>query len=152
MSDPPLSPSNNESIQNQGCKKEILIKACEYKRSLNICNDCHSHKYGDCVILNSHPTGAPRAQMAEYEYVVADDCTYDVFIEYAAEVGRPIKISANGHLVTENGCNNTTGGWDSGFQKWEKQGELFAAKGYNKLVLERGAPFPHIRAIKLVLQ
>jgi hypothetical protein len=88
--------------------------------------------------------------MAEYTFPSEDGCVYDLFIEYAAQDARPIKISLNDIVISINACGTTTGGWYEKDQKWQSLPRVYAKEGQNHLTLSSGSPFPHIRAIKLV--
>jgi len=133
---------------------EITLNACRATESINVCNDCNGGVYskdGGCIILNNHPTGKPQYNKVVFNFDLPEDGNCELYVQYAAARSRPLKITMNGETITETGCNKVTGGWDSNSLIWDKINFVAGKKGTNILILERGAEFPHIRAVKLKL-
>jgi hypothetical protein len=81
---------------------------------------------------------------AEYRIRVPIGASYDVYIRYASEVGRPLVLSVNGKTITDKACAEPTGGYEPKDQLWQKVGTVQFAAGENSVRLERTGPFPHV--------
>jgi hypothetical protein len=124
----------------------IEIPAVQFSRGGNI--EAGVLPYGD-VIHNAAPYG-PAPNWAEYDFRVAGEGEYDIWIEYAADESRPVDILLNGRTVSTNALAGATGGWHLGNQRLSRQGTVRLSGGLNTLRLERNNVFPHIRTIRLV--
>lgn len=114
--------------------------------SRNITFTLDRARYGEVITNNS---GADQENLAEFTFELPGGCAYKLEVEYAAAESRPVDITFNDRLVTENGLPGVTGGWGPSDQKWQHQCDITSVEGDNKLRFHRTSVFPHIRAVKL---
>jgi hypothetical protein len=101
------------------------------------------------VIANDRPC-ALRANAAEFDFTAVAAGRYQLQVEYAALEPRPVLISVNGVLLTDNALALTTGGWTHEHQRWTTVGTVTLVAGSNRLRIERDSVLPHIRSIRFV--
>ena len=77
---------------------------------------------------------------------ITEQGSYELLIQYNAEEGRPLKLTVNDEIVTENAADGTTGTWkDKSMAREDKYGPFaLAAGGSNKFRLDTDACFPHL--------
>lgn len=101
----------------------------------------------------------PRANKAAYGIHAPRGGIYKLEIEYAAGESRPVDVYLNGSLVKQSALPGTTGGFcmnPTGDSRclvsntvWTDIAPVQLREGVNELILTRGAPFPHIKTIRL---
>lgn len=128
------------------CKSEIVIKASDYIDGTGIAENKY---YGEHVITNNAPGGRSQYNKAIYVFNSGKGCLYNLNIEYASLISRPVKIYLNDKFIRE-GCSETTGGWFEEDQKILNQAIVECQEGSNILKLERTIEIPHIKSIRLL--
>lgn len=108
--------------------------------------------YGDGV-LSPKRNYSVGDSWVEYEFHVERSATYSLWIRYASEESRPVRIKLNGEVIVDKALFKTTAGWEE--PQWEPQGSVELEEGDYVLRLEReGAfenaymPFPAIHSIE----
>jgi hypothetical protein len=89
----------------------------------------------------------------EYEFSVERPATYALWISYASEESRPVRIELDGEVINDKGLSGTTAGWQD--PQWAAQGSVGLETGDHVLRLERVGvtaneykPFPAIHGIE----
>lgn len=124
----------------------IEIPAMRFSRGGNV--EAGVLPYGD-VIHNAAPYGSA-PNWVEYDFSVASEGEYELWIEYAADESRPVDILLNGRTVLTNALAGATGGWHLRNQQFSRQCTIHLSGGLNTLRLERSNVFPHVRTLRLV--
>ena len=89
----------------------------------------------------------------EYRFLFSETASYAVSVEYASAESRPCGIHWDGEFVVPRGLASITGGWEEGFQVWERQLSVLGGPGIHTLRISRDREaIPHIRTIKLERQ
>lgn len=131
----------------------IIRPARDFTKSYNI--EVGVLPYGDDVIHVAPPYrggGWFDEMFVEYDIAFTAPGDYELWVEYASAERRASGIYWNNKLVVPGTLGSVTGGWETRFQKWEKQGLVSGTKGVHTLRIRRAKePIPHIRTIKLVL-
>ncbi len=85
-------------------------------------------------------------QYAEYEFEIAYPGEYELFVRYAAEEQRPVRLLVGEVAIAEKACATPTGSWNLIGQRWSVQGRAELVPGKHRLRLERSGNLPHIDA------
>lgn len=78
---------------------------------------------------------------------------YDVYVTYAAQNARPLKLRIDGNLVLENVASATTGGWAASTRRQFLAGQVKIARTSADIRLEAaadGQSWPHVKELRLV--
>ena len=78
---------------------------------------------------------------------------YDVYITYAAEVARPLKLRIDGNLLLDGVANTATGSWASSTRKQFHAGRVQIDRTSADIRLEAassGQSWPHVKELRLV--
>ena len=86
--------------------------------------------------------------LIEFEFETSDR-HYELWIEYAAEDSRPIRVALDGQVLFD-GAAGVTGGWGESAQAWHYEATLTFSAGPHRLALSRIGYIPHIRTVALV--
>lgn len=125
----------------------LVLEAERFSRGNGVANyDTFGRGIGVVVSGSAFPS------FVEYDLNLRSEGDYDLYIRYAAEVARPMRVAINGREVTASACSQATGGWDPSRQRWQKAGSFHLAAGSNVLRLSRNAAFPAIDKIALALR
>lgn len=104
--------------------------------------------YGPDVVMNAPPY-TPALNAVEYDINLTEGLVYRLQGLVAAAEARPVRVSVNGRLVTENAFTGTTASWNETAAQWMDGGEITLNAGRNILRLERHPFFPHLVRIRL---
>lgn len=130
----------------------IPIALDSYARNKNVAVGVLPDLYGEGV-LSPKKNYQVGDSWVEYEFHVERPGTYSLWIGYASEGSRPVRIKLNGEVINDKGLSGTTGGWEK--PQLAPQGSIDLKQGDYVLRLEReGAsenaymPFPAIHSIE----
>ncbi len=133
----------------------LNVPATQFTRGQNVAIDACTP--GPGILTNARPCNET-LNAAEFDITAPTDGLYQLEIEYAAGVARPIRVLVNGAVVAERALNDATGGWDNANLTWGKVASVALKAGVNVVRLEgtrtpaqrtdKGL-FPHIRALQL---
>lgn len=122
----------------------ISIDAREFS-SGNVVIDNSAYGVGIGVIISpTYPA------YAEYKVAVQSSGRYELRIRCAAADPRPLNVVLDGKQVTNQGCSESTDGYDPGHQFWQIAGAYDLASGTHTLRLQSEGPFPVISRLGLV--
>ncbi|MDB5299042.1 MAG: Planctomycete cytochrome [Phycisphaerales bacterium] len=92
----------------------------------------------------------PTQQWVKYRVEVPQDGQYRLEALYTADEKSPVSLQANGATVADETLNNSTGGWDLQYQRWETLATFDLRAGLNFLRLNRKeGNFPRIDKFRL---
>jgi hypothetical protein len=72
---------------------------------------------------------------------------YEIWVEYAAQDSRPMRIMLDQDVLLHFGLAETTGGWTEADQVWHLQDTAFLTTGLHRITFTRIGDIPHIRAV-----
>lgn len=87
---------------------------------------------------------------AEYRIRLHAAGPYEVHVRYASADSRPVRLSANGNLLSATMCAEPTGGFHRASQVWHKVGVFDLVQGINTFEVASDLPFPHIDKLAFV--
>lgn len=123
----------------------VLAKDFNAPNSLNVALGGPSNAYGADVLLNAPPyQDVPNRAYYRISVPRGRGGTYQLDVEYAAMVSRPVTINVNGKNLP-NSLSATTGCWQPTCQAIHPQGSVTLKPGINSLTVTRDSVFPHIR-------
>jgi hypothetical protein len=148
-----LGPDVSEpDVSEPDVLKPIPIAVDSYARNKNVAVGVLPELYGEGV-LSPKKNYSVGDSWVEYEFYVERSATYSLWIRYASEESRPVRIKLNGDVINDKGLSETMAGWNE--PQWAPQGTVGLEKGDHVLRLEReGAfenaymPFPAIHSIE----
>jgi hypothetical protein len=85
----------------------------------------------------------------EYAATLPAAGVYELDIHYASAESRPVRLSLNGHEVSDV-CGAPTGGWIFQYQTWSEAGAFRLGQGMNRIALTSNGAFPHISMLRLI--
>jgi hypothetical protein len=149
--------------------QDIVIDAVEYLQSASFgilpttWPGNPNWEWGEGIANGGPPWDASRKNKAVYAIHAPKEGAYEMAVEYASGDLRPVDIYVNGALDKQGVLAKTTGGFclnptRTGYckvsdAKWSDElGDRWTVdlrEGTNEIVIERGAPFPHIKTIRL---
>ncbi len=118
----------------------FILEAEDWSRGTLIRDSTH---YGSTQATLAR-TGNPGEQSMEFDITTATSGAYELWIRYAAQESRPVRISVNGKKVTENALTATTGGWKVDDLQWDFATEFALNPGRNVLRIDGPPHFPHL--------
>lgn len=123
----------------------VLAKNFDAPNSLNVALGGPSNTYGADVLLNAPPyQDVPNRAYYRISVPRGRGGVYQLDVEYAAMVSRPVTITVNGKTLT-NRLAATTGCWQTTCQQIHPQGSVTLRPGINSMTVTRDSVFPHIR-------
>ena len=148
-----LGPDVSEpDVSEPDVLKPIPIAVDSYSRNKNVAVGVLPELYGEGV-LTPKKNYSVGDSWVEYEFYVERSATYSLWIRYASEESRPVRIKLNGEVINDKGLSGTMAGWNE--PQWAPQGSVELKEGDYVLRLEReGAfenaymPFPAIHSIE----
>ncbi len=84
---------------------------------------------------------------SNYNFVSPNSGNYLIKLRYTSKLSRPIKISVNGKLVSDDAGKEITDSWGPDGQRWFDEAICHLNKGTNTFRLEAHGMFPHIDKI-----
>ncbi len=118
--------------------KPIPIAVDSYSSNKNVAVGVLPELYGDGV-LSPKKNYSVGDSWVEYEFHVERSSTYALWIRYASEESRPVRIKLNGEVINDKGLSGTMAGWED--PEWALQGSFELEPGDYVLRLEREGPF-----------
>jgi len=82
---------------------------------------------------------------------VQREAKYEIFVTYAANESRPVRMTLNEQIIDENALAASTGGWNEPNQKEQSIGVWPVPSGENTLEFYAIHPIPHIQRIRFRL-
>lgn len=104
--------------------------------------------YGGGIITN-WPPEVDHENIVTYDVTIDEPGRYEISVDYAALLSRPVTVDVNGTLVTNSALAGTTGGWTWQNITHATVGSAAFKMGLNKLRITRYSAIPHIRRIYL---
>lgn len=129
------------------CRVPINISATTFVRGTNVALSAIG--YGADTLMNAPPYGTA-VNAAEWDFNVPVAGKYELFVEYAAALSRPVTIAFNGAIKFTSALTDITGGWFPADRLTLSQGIVALPAGANIMRVARTDVFPHIRGFKLV--
>jgi hypothetical protein len=133
--------------------KPIYIRAIDFVRSRSMKVQAASADpraagaYGGDIIMNA-PDYNRGDNTIEYDVYSVREGVYKLWVEYASQDPRPVKIYINGDLVMDSALSELTGGFAPQNQQFREQGTIRLKGGQNTLKLHTDRVIPHIRNIR----
>ncbi len=103
--------------------------------------------YGNKVGIITDPGG--QKNFVEYDLTVETPGLFQLELRYAARLPRPGRILIDGKVAREGAIANTTGGWESEYQRWHSEGLIKAVTKQFTLRIESEPMMSHIDEIRL---
>jgi len=143
---------SEQDVSEPDVLKPIPIAVDSYARHKNVAVGVLPDLYGEGV-LSPKKNYSVGDSWVEYEFYVERPGTYSLWVSYASEESRPVKIKLNGEVINEKGLSGTMAGWK--VPQWAPQVSIDLKKGDYVLRLEREGvseneymPFPAIHGIE----
>ena len=99
---------------------------------------------GEGWLQNEHP-GAATADCAVR---LPQGGNYEIFVEYASQESRPVRVTLNSKIIAENGLAASTGGAGEMNLLEQSLGVHMARPGANTIQFYSEHPFPYIRQVR----
>ncbi len=96
--------------------------------------------------LQSEADGESTTASCELSFAHAG--SYELFVTYASDESRPIRITLNNFIIQEKGLAPTTGGWSEPNTTDQSLGVVSVSAGKNTLQFYSEHPFPHIQQVR----
>lgn len=127
----------------------IIVKASDFWTGENVnigpANGCR-----DNLVYNQAPyTGSGNS--VTYRIGLKSSGRYQLFVEYAAEVARPVEVAVNSQSIFSGALRNVSGSWCFHQARWDNVGLIELKKGENFIRFSTSDLFPHFKTLKLVL-
>ena len=87
---------------------------------------------------------------AVYDIDVPTAGKYAIFLQYAANESRPLKLSVNGSVVKGESASQKTGSWNHDGQRWFFEEVVKLPAGKNTIELACDKLFPHVHKLRLI--
>lgn len=135
-----------QSTQPKEPPKEARVIEAEDFVTGNLLKDKATYGAGIGVLVNKGelPNRAEYAPIATSLPAGIQSGWVRIWIRHAAEASRPIKLFANGKLLTESAASQVTGSWRPEGQRWFVAAVTKVESGKLTLQLECPGPVPHI--------
>lgn len=130
----------------RAARRALFLEAEEFSRG-NLIVDREQWGTPDVVVAR---TGAEGPQFAEYDVALADGGARRLFVRYAIDEPRPLRVLANGIEVAAAALAAATASDHPDGQTWAEVGVVRLEPGRNVLRLERDGPVPHLDKLLLV--
>ncbi len=143
--------------KDHGCKLEAVYNGAKLYKKLPqaeqqiivMANSFHNgnlNKYTDEFGKGVVIDGGFKYGYAEYEVDFTNSGIYELWLCYASNEKRGLKIYIDGQLVKDKAADYITGGWDKSHLIWSKELKISNIKGKHYIKFASNNVFPHIHS------
>jgi len=114
----------------------------------------------DCVLVKNvvirgdgwlqNENNANQTSIAECDLQPMVSAKYELFVKYASEESRPVRVTLNNNILQEKALAASTGGWEDPNSVDQTLGTVEVTNGKNILQFYSEHGFPHIQQIRFV--